>query len=296
MVVIGVMIGAQVTPALFAQAGPMLAAFAALTVFVPVALFGNAWLFRRAGYDPATAFFCSAPGGLMESIAMAEDHKADLPTVITQQFLRIVVVIVALPVGLSIWIGHPVGSAAGFMLTRGAVDWPMAGLALVAGAAGSWIGHRINLPAAVLTGPLIAAAVISLTGLFPFTLPQWLVNDAQVVVGAALGTRFTGMAGRKLARAVGLAAVSVTGMLVFGAALALALVPLTGLGFDVLFVGLAPGGVSEMALIALSLAANPALVTAMHIYRIILTVAVLIFAVKRGVLPPTDADPANDGV
>jgi hypothetical protein len=86
MVVIGVMIGAQVTPALFAQAGPMLAAFAALTVFVPVALFGNAWLFRRAGYDPATAFFCSAPGGLMESIAMAEDHKADLPTVITQQF------------------------------------------------------------------------------------------------------------------------------------------------------------------------------------------------------------------
>jgi hypothetical protein len=182
------------------------------------------------------------------------------------------------------------------MLTRGAVDWPMAGLALVAGAAGSWIGHRINLPAAVLTGPLIAAAVISLTGLFPFTLPQWLVNDAQVVVGAALGTRFTGMAGRKLARAVGLAAVSVTGMLVFGAALALALVPLTGLGFDVLFVGLAPGGVSEMALIALSLAANPALVTAMHIYRIILTVAVLIFAVKRGVLPPTDADPANDGV
>ncbi len=289
MVVIGVMIGAQVTPALFAQGIPMLAAFAALTLFVPLALFGNAWLFRRAGYDPATAFFCSAPGGLMESIAMAEDHKADMATVITQQFLRIVVVIVALPIGLSIWLGHPVGSAAGFTLVRQvAIDWPMAGLALLAGAAGSWIGHKIRLPAAVLTGPLLAAALVSLTGLFPINLPQWLVNDAQVVVGAALGTRFTGMAGGRLVRAVGLAAVSVAGMMVFGAVLALGLMPLTGLGFDVLFVGLAPGGVSEMALIALSLAANPAFVTAMHVYRIILTVGVLIFAVKRGVLPPVD--------
>lgn len=297
MVVIGVMIGAQVTPALFAQGGPMLAAFAALTLFVPLALWGNAWLFRRAGYDPATAFFCSAPGGLMESIAMAEDHRADMPVVIAQQFLRIVVVIVALPFGLSIWIGHPVGSAAGFTLVRGAVDWPMAGLALLAGAAGSWIGQRIALPAAVLTGPLLVAAVISLTGLFAFTLPQWLVNDAQVVVGAALGTRFTGMAGGRLLRAVGLAAVSVAGMMALGAVLAVLLVPLTGLGFDVLFVGLAPGGVSEMALIALSLAANPAFVTAMHVYRILLTVGVLIVAVRRGVLPPPATIPLpRDGV
>lgn len=286
MVVIGVMIGAQVTPALFAQGIPMLAAFGALTLFVPVALWGNTWLFRRAGYDPATAFFCSAPGGLMESIAMAEDHKADLPTVIMQQFLRIVVVIVALPIGLSLWIGHPVGSAAGFTLVRGAVDWPLAGLALLAGALGSWVGHMIRLPAAVLTGPLLAAAIISLTGLFPINLPQWLVNDAQVVIGAALGTRFTGMAGGRLVRALGLAAVSVAGMMALGAVLAAGLVPLTGLGFDVLFVGLAPGGVSEMALIALSLAANPALVSAMHIYRIILTVGVLIWSVKGGLLPP----------
>ena len=39
-----------------------------------------------------------------------------------------------------------------------------------------------------------------------------------------------------------------------------------------LLISFAPGGVTEMALIALSLQANPALVTAHHIYRIILTV------------------------
>jgi uncharacterized membrane protein AbrB (regulator of aidB expression) len=44
--------------------------------------------------------------------------------------------------------------------------------------------------------------------------------------------------------------------------------------------------VTEMALIALSLAANPAFVTGMHVYRIILTVILMGWATKRGVLPP----------
>ena len=47
---------------------------------------------------------------------------------------------------------------------------------------------------------------------------------------------------------------------------------MTGAPFDTLLISFAPGGVTEMALIALSLQANPALVTAHHIYRIILTV------------------------
>ena len=43
----------------------------------------------------------------------------------------------------------------------------------------------------------------------------------------------------------------------------------------------APGGVTEMSLIALSLSANPAVVTLHHLYRIILTVLGLSFLRKR---------------
>jgi len=73
----------------------------------------------------------------------------------------------------------------------------------------------------------------------------------------------------------GLALLAVGAMLAIGVALAAALHAATGEAVDVLVISLAPGGVTEMALVALSLQANPALVTLHHIYRIVLTVLVI---------------------
>lgn len=286
LMVIGVMIGSQVNSALLDLGPAILLSFLALTLFVPLALAGNVALFERFGADRTTAFFSGTPGGLIESITMAEERHADLPAVMAQQFLRIICVIVIVPVGLSLWIGHPVGSAGGMSLSRGDVDWSKVPFALGIGLIGLWAGHRLRFPAAVLTGPLLFSALVTVLDIFPINLPQWLVNDAQIIVGASLGMRFRGMFGRKLIRALGLAFLSVVWMLCLGALLAFCLTLITGIEFDVLLVGFAPGGVTEMALIALSLAANPAFVTGMHVYRIILTVILMGWATKRGVLPP----------
>ena len=51
---------------------------------------------------------------------------------------------------------------------------------------------------------------------------------------------------------------------------------LTGFDIETLIICFAPGGVTEMALVALSLQANPAVVTLHHIYRIILTIIGLV--------------------
>jgi uncharacterized protein len=56
-----------------------------------------------------------------------------------------------------------------------------------------------------------------------------------------------------------------------------------------LLISFSPGGVTEMALIALSLNANPAVVTLHHLYRIILTVVMLGVAKRRQWFPnPAD--------
>jgi len=61
-------------------------------------------------------------------------------------------------------------------------------------------------------------------------------------------------------------------MMLIALVLVLLVRQVTDAPFDMLLISFAPGGVTEMALIALSLNANPALVTAHHIYRIVLTV------------------------
>ena len=52
-------------------------------------------------------------------------------------------------------------------------------------------------------------------------------------------------------------------------------------GFDVMLISFAPGGVTEMALVALSLQASPAFVTLHHIVRILITVIALIMLKAR---------------
>jgi uncharacterized protein len=273
LAVIGVMIGAQVSPDLVAMLPAMAVSFTALTLFVGMAHAGNYAIFRHiGGYDRPTAFYSGTPGGLMESIAMGEEAGADIAILTMQQFLRIILVISLLPIGLSLWLGAPVGSAGGMTLARANVDLTQLPVVVAVGALGLAAGHWLRLPAGQLTGPLFVAGAVSLSGLVPLDMPQWLINDAQIVIGASLGMRFGGLKGRAVLRGLGLGLASVGFMMALAVPLVLLVQRITGAAFDTLLVSFAPGGVTEMALIALSLNANPALVTAHHIYRIILTV------------------------
>ena len=271
--VIGLMIGAQVTPELFASAPEFVVTFTALTLFVGVCLAFNFWVFRRlGGYDRVTAFYSSTPGGLYESLALGEAAGGDVARLTLQQFLRVIVVVTALPVGLSLWLGEPVGSSGGVTLARDDVPWTDLPYIVLAGAAGYFGGKLLRLPAAQLTGPMAAAAIMSVTGLFHVDIPIWLVNIAQIIVGCALGMRFTGLSRGLILRGAGLSLLSVGGMLVLALVFAFAVVPFVAEPIDVLLISFAPGGVTEMSLVALSLQANPAFVTLHHIFRILITV------------------------
>ena len=80
----------------------------------------------------------------------------------------------------------------------------------------------------------------------------------------------------------GLSLLSVSAMMAVGILLALAVHQAGGLPVDVLVISFAPGGVVEMSLIALSLAANPAFVTLHHLLRILFTVGEMSLARRKG--------------
>ncbi|GAA4227976.1 hypothetical protein GGQ68_003989 [Sagittula marina] len=279
---IGVMIGTQVTPDLAALAPDLPLTLGALFVFVPLAHFTNMTIFRRlGGFDRATAFYAATPGGLMESIFMGESAGADIRTLTIQQFLRIILVVTILPLGLSLWTGQAVGSSAG--LSNGPQDpVDLGSLALIAVTAvlGLQIGRRVRLPAAQLTGPLMLAALATLTGALDLHLPFWLIATAQLVIGTSLGMRFQGIDAALLRRSIALSLVSVSAMLLIGGTFALILHAATGIEALHLLIAYAPGGVAEMSLVALSLAASPALVSLHHVTRILITVVEMPLAAR----------------
>lgn len=277
---IGVMIGTQVTPSLFAILPSMPIIVVALAVFIVTVHMGNMVIFQKIGHlDRPTAFYSGTPGGLMESILFGEQAGADVRVLTLQQFMRIIWVITLVPLGLSLWVGHPVGSAAGSAATGGSAYPPLdlAHFAMIIGCglAGLGIARFVHMPASQLIGPLLLTGALTVSGVVEMHLPFWLIASAQVVIGASLGQRFTGMTRRMLTKAFGLSLVSVTFMLVVGGIFAAVLKSVIGVDFIVMFISLAPGGVTEMSLVALSLAASPALVSLHHILRILMTVAEL---------------------
>ena len=276
--IIGVMIGSQVNRDLISQFPLIVMSILGLSVFVPLAFMANIAIFQRlGGYDHKTAIFCGAPGGLMETIAMGEARGCDVRLLSMQQFLRIIVVITLVPVIMSLWLGEPLGSTAGLTIGISTHEMTSRGItvSLLAAVIGLFLGRQLKLPAGQLIGPLATAALINLSGLATISLPNTLIIIAQIVIGTSLGTQFSGLKKSMLLRAIGLSFVSVSVMMFIGIVICLILSYSKQFPFDLLLISFAPGGLTEMSLIALTLSANSALISLHHLYRIILTILLL---------------------
>ena len=271
--VIGTMIGARFTPDLLVLIPALWPSFLAVLLFVVLSHGMGYAVLRRVGrYDRRTATYAAMPGGLVEAIAMGERAGADLRILTVQHFARIILVVVTVPL-LFLWLGgEAVGSSAGQTIGNGPSRWVDTALVLGLSVAGMFAGRWLRLPAGQLMGPLLLCGLAHVLGLIDLHSPDWLLQLAQLVVGAGLGAQFSGASAGLLVRTFALGALTVLGMLAIGAAMALGLAQIVPGGFEPLFISFAPGGMTEMALIALSLDASPIIVTAHHLVRIVFAV------------------------
>lgn len=279
---IGVMIGASFTADLLANLPAIWPSLLAMVGFIGVALGVGYVIFRHLGrFDKVTAFYSAMPGGLIEAVSLGEEAGGNVRILALQHFARIVVVVVTLPLLYLLWTGQAVGSAGGQSFEAGPWGWldviELFGLAFV----GIWIGPYLWLPASHLVGPLILSAGLHGTGVLHLSGPFWLLALAQLMVGTGLGTSFAGAQLRDLARAFALGIVYVSAILCISYGIATGLSAILPFGFDTLFVSFAPGGVTEMGLIALSIGVSPVIVTVHHVFRIAVTVAVAGVLAKR---------------
>jgi membrane AbrB-like protein len=134
------------------------------------------------------------------------------------------------------------------------------------------LGLALRLPAPTLLGPMVISAVLHLTEVTKSAPPSELVVLAQVILGTILGTRFVGISAGALGRAVGLSLGATLVMLVIAIGFALVMHRLTGQSSDQILLAYAPGGLTEMSLVALALHAEAAFVATHHVVRILMVI------------------------
>ncbi|CAN1522859.1 AbrB Putative ammonia monooxygenase [Paracoccaceae bacterium] len=274
--IIGVLLGARFTPEVMQQAGQAYVTLTILLVYLAAVAALVVPFHRFVGrQDWTTAYFAGMPGGLSEMIELGEARGADVPAIVLAHSLRIVLTIGLMVVLFRLVLDHDLGVSGGGPSKAGQMPGLFDATLLTACAVfGSLGGKALRLPAPTFLGPLILSAVTHMAGVTDGVPPPVLVNAAQVALGTILGCRFLGIAPATVLRA---------GLLSLGATLiTLALALVAGLAMqhwarvslDQALLALAPGGLTEMGLIALAIHADVAFVALHHVARILIVLVV----------------------
>ncbi len=222
---------------------------------------------RATGIRLSQAFLSTFPTSPVEAAVMAERHGCDPGPIILAQTTRIAAVVILVPIAVFALDGWPDRSG---MVRNGGFDLLGNGFLALLAVAGALLFKRIGLSNPYFLGPLTFSAAASAVGFHPVAFPPEVLSLAQVVLGTWLGSTFRHdlFANQKRQLVTILASTLLLLGIISGLAVAIAL--LAGQPWEVLVLGSAPGGVTEMALTAKFLGIDLALVTAFQLTRIFL--------------------------
>ena len=268
MVLIGISLGAVVTPATLNGMTTYPLSIAALIVAMTAISFGGTIYLRAVhGWDTLTAYLAAAPGGLSQVMGLAAEFNADLRAIAIVQTVRVTIVAVGLPAGLAMLglAGHATRGMGG-TFDPGKLD--ELAILVTASTVAALIAYRIRFPGGLLFGAMMTSAALHGSGLIHVVMPWWVTNTVMVAFGAVTGSRFAGTPIRMLLHFIGAAFGSFAVAVAITAVFAAILVGMLHLPIAEVMIAYAPGAVDAMMLLALALNLDPVYVGAHHLTRI----------------------------
>lgn len=283
MIVIGYSMGRTVTVETTQQILINLPGMAAVTLLIVLFSLATGYLtHRQAGISLASGILGSVPGGLAQMVLMAEEiEDADVTAVTLMQMTRVLAVLFIVPFVAAYGIVHlPAGPPA--PAVAASTHYGLAVLpVLLMAPLGAWLVARMSFPIPFLLGPIFATMAAVLIGFPAPPIPLHLVNTAQfffgVYLGVAISLESLRGVGMVLPWAIGgsVALVAFTYLLGFGLTLVTPASLLTA------FLSTAPGGITEMGIVALTLGADVAFILAYQLFRLFCILLVAPFLLRR---------------
>ncbi|MFT0858608.1 AbrB family transcriptional regulator [Ancylobacter sp. G4_0304] len=234
------------------------------SILVSVAL--SLPLAKFGGCDRRSAFFAVMPGGLAEMAGLAHQFNANITVVSVAQSLRVVVIVLTVPAGLTLYMHH---AATAPISHPPEMSTLMLAVGVVAAALCAQILNRLRLFNAFLLGGLVAGIGFGLMMEEPIAAPPYARAIAQIAIGVSLGARFHWLTLRRFGSRFVPATVIATVLLIL-ANVAIAWAVSAYVDFPTAVLAASPGGVAEMSLTAEALGLAPPIVAAWHFMRIVL--------------------------
>lgn len=231
----------------------------------------GAWLYQfnapsLSGLDRPTTYFASLIGGASEMTMLAERENARTDLVAAAHSLRILIVTVIVPFAVQLSGWHGVDISPPPLRTFDGL-----GLMVLAGLTGLGAGlmHILRRSNPWFIGALLVAIALTANDITLSSIPTWLTNSAQLLIGVSLGVRFTSEFIHTAPRWLASVALGTFSMMLVCVLASFAFSALTDLPLATMVLASAPGGIAEMAITAKVLQLGVAVVTALQACRVI---------------------------
>ena len=225
------------------------------------------YLQKFSGYSKKASIFSAAPGALGPLMILAENEKTDLSQVATSHLIRLIIIITVIPFIIISNTNSEILTLDQFnYLEQNHFDLV---LLLIASFFFIFIFDKIKIPAALLSGTLFASGLLQITDIATYKLPNETINFCLLILGSSVGCRFAEKTVKEIANNSLHSVVATTILVILGLVAAYVATFFVDTNILTLILSFCPGGIYEVAVVAIAFDLDPDFVAFHHIIRLL---------------------------
>ena len=225
------------------------------------------YLQKFSGYKEKTSIFSSAPGALGPLLILAEYEKSDLSQVATAHLIRLMIIITLFPfIIVSLYPAEALELEKFDYMSQN--HWELIILIIVS-LVFIFFFDKFKVPAALLSGTLVASGVLQISDIASYKLPDASINFCLLILGASVGCRFANKTFKEVANNSFHGLVATILLVLLGLIAAYVATFFVDNNFLSLILSFCPGGIYEVAVIAIAFDLEPDFVAFHHIIRLL---------------------------
>ena len=268
LIILGLHIGNYIDQNLFNQMINWIWTSVIMLIYIIICiLIVSKYLQKFSGYGEKASIFSAAPGALGPLMILAENEKTDLSQVATSHLIRLLIIITVIPFII-------VNNTGSETLLLDNFDYKSQNhlnliLLIIASLFFIFIFDKIRVPAALLSGTLFASGLLQITDIASYKLPDASINFCLLILGASVGCRFAEKTIKEIANNSLHSVVATTILVLLGLIAAYVATFFVDTNILTLILSFSPGGIYEVAVIAIAFDLDPDFVAFHHIIRLL---------------------------
>jgi len=268
LIILGLHIGNYIDQNLFSQMINWIWTSVIMLIYIIICILIVAkYLQRFSGYGEKASIFSAAPGALGPLMILAEHEKTDLSQVATSHLIRLIIIITVIPFIV-------VNNSSSEILIKDEFNYLSQNhfnliILIIASILFIFIFDKIKIPAALMSGTLFASGLLQITDVASYKLPDTSIDFCLLILGASVGCRFAEKTVKEIANNSLHSVVATTILVVLGFVAAYVATFVVDTNILTLILSFSPGGIYEVAVIAIAFDLDPDFVAFHHIIRLL---------------------------